>query len=70
MYYPSVFKVKKSRSLGQGPVLMYPYGFFNGASAKGVGGVGFCLMLSKSHSFEFDLGASNCTNTKVELIGL
>ena len=56
--------------MGQGPILVYPYGFFNGASAKGTGGVGYCLLLSESHSLEFALGASPCTNTKAELIGL
>ena len=70
LYCPSVIKVKKSRSMGQGPVLKYPYGFFDGASAKNVGGVGFCIILSKTHSFEFALGAGNGTNAKAELIGL
>ena len=56
--------------MGQGPVLKYPCGFFDGASARGVGGVGFCLYLSKTHSFEFALGTGPGTNTKAELIGL
>ena len=28
------------------------------------------MFLNESHSFEFELGAGSCTNTKVELIGL
>ena len=56
--------------MGQGPVLVYPRGFFDGAFAKGVGGVGYCLILSESHSFEFALGTGSCTNIKAELIGL
>ena len=70
MYCPSVIKVKKSRNLGPGPTLVYPCGFFDGASAKNVGGVGFCLFLNESHSFEFALGVGSCTNTKEKLIRL
>ena len=70
MYCPPVIKVKKSRILGPGHVLVYPGGFFDGAFAKNVGGVGFYLFLNESHSFEFALGVGNCTNTKAELVGL
>ena len=63
-------KGKKPRSLGSGPSLSYPCGFFDGASAKNIGGVGICLYLNMSHSFKFALGAGTCTNTKAELIGL
>ena len=56
--------------MDQGPILVYPCRFFDRASAKGTGGVGYCLLLSDSHSFEFALGAGPCTNTKAELIGL
>ena len=70
LYCPSISKVRKSRSKGLGLVLVYPCGFFYGASANSVGGVGFCLHLNESHSFEFALGAGLCTNTRAELIGL
>ena len=70
MYSPPVMKEKKLRALGLCPVLVYPCGFFYGASVNKIGGVGFCLLLNKSHSFEFALGAGNCTNTKAELVGL
>ena len=70
MYCPPVNKAKKPRALGPGPVLVYPCGFFDGASAKNVGGVGYCVFLNESHSLEFALGAGNCTNTKAELVGL
>ena len=53
-----------------GPVIHYPCGFFNEASTKKVGGVGFCLMLNESHDLKFALGVGPCTNTKAELIGL
>ena len=70
LHKPTVSKVKKSRAIGVGPILVSPYGFFDGAAANGYGGAGFCLFLSESHSYEFALGASSCTNTKAELISL
>ena len=70
MYCPPVKKKKKSRALGPGLVLVYPCGFFDGASTSNIRGVGFCLFLNESHSFEFAMGAGNCTNTKAELVGL
>ena len=48
----------------------FPCGYFDGASANHVGGVGYCLYLNKSYSFEFALGVGNSTNTKAELVGL
>ena len=70
LYQPPYRKAKKHRALGSGPALVYPCGFFNGTSTKNIGGVGICLYLNKSHSFEFALGTGTCTNTKAELIGL
>ena len=70
MYQPSSIKIKKPRVVGLGPVLVFPYGFFDGAAARNSGGFGFCLFLNESHSFEFALGVGACTNTKVELIAL
>ena len=70
MYCPPAKKGKKSRALGPGPELAYPCGCFDGASTKFFGGVGFCLYLNESHSFEFVVGERLCTNTKVELVGI
>ena len=56
--------------MGHGPKLVYPCGFFDGASTKNIGGIGFCLYLNESHSFDFAMGARLCTNTKAELVGL
>ena len=70
LYKPAVAKVEKPRAIGLEPVLVPPYGFFDGAATKGIGGVGFCLYLKVSHSFEFAMGAGTCTNTKAELIAL
>ena len=70
MYLVTSMKTKKPRACGTGPSLVFPYGFFDGAAANYKGGVGFCLVLNESHSFEFAMGAGSCTNTKVELIAL
>ena len=70
LYCSSVTKVKKSRSMGQSPVLVYPCGFFNGAAAGNIGGVGFVLLLSDSHTLGFSLGCGRSTNTRAELLTL
>ena len=70
LYKPAALKVKKPRDAGSGPVLVFPYGFFDGAAANSSGGVEFCLYLNDSHSFEFAMGVGTCTNTKAELIAL
>ena len=70
MYQPPSIKAKNPRAFGSGHVLVYPCGFFDGAYASNIGGVGFCLFLNESHSFEFAMGAGTCTNTKAELIAL
>ena len=70
LYPVSSVKIKKSRICGPGPSLVFPYGFFDGATADYKGGVGFSLVLNESHSFEFVMGADFCTNTKVELMAL
>ena len=70
LYQPPYRKAKNIRVLGSGPSLAYPCGFFYGALTKNIGGVGICIYLNKTHSFEFALGAGTCTNTKAELISL
>ena len=56
MYGPHIKKRKKTRVLGPGPSLVYPCGFFDGASTNNIGGVGICLYLNETHSFEFAVG--------------
>ena len=70
LYKLALAMVKKPRAIGGGPVLAFPYGFFDGAAANGIDGEGICLSLNESHSFEFALGAGSCTNTKAESIAL
>ena len=52
LYCPSIEKRKKPRILGPDPTLVYPCGFFDGASAN-CGGIGYILHLNETHSFEF-----------------
>ena len=70
LYKPLGLKVKKPRDAGSGPILVFPYGFFDGAAANSSGGVSLCLYLNESHSFEFAMGVGTCTNNKAELIAL
>ena len=70
LYPDSSIKIKKPRICGPDPYLVFPYGFFDGAAVDYKGGVGFSLVLNESHSFEFAMGASICTNTKAELMAL
>ena len=64
LYCSLAIKVKNIRVIGPFPSMVYPYGFFDGAFANKVGGVGYCLYLNESHSFEFALGVGYSTNTK------
>ena len=70
LYCPPTVKVKKIREIGPFPSMVYPCGFFDGASANNVGGVGYFLYLNESHTFKFVLGVGNSTNTKAELLSL
>ena len=56
LYCPTVTRVKNHRVKGLGPTLIYPCGFFDGASVNNTSGVGFCLHLNELQSFEFALG--------------
>ena len=70
LYKPPCKKIKKPRDTGTGPLLVYPCGFFDGASTNDIGGPGIYIFLNKDHSFEFALGLGTSTNTKAELLGL
>ena len=67
---PPVVTCKKIRAIGPSPCLVFPCGFFDGASTNNLGGASFCLYLNVSHHFEFVLGVGDSTNTKAELLGL
>ena len=51
-------------------MLVYPYGFFDGATANCKSGVGFVLALNNTHSINFSMGCGDSTNTRVELLAL
>ena len=36
LYKPAISKVKNLRAIGSSPVLVSPYGFFDGAAASGL----------------------------------
>ena len=68
--YPVPKKKKKLRSIGMPPQIIYPCGFFDGATAGNIGGSGFVIYLSGSHCMYFSLGCGNSTNTRSELLAL
>ena len=70
LYNPPSVTRNKIREIGPSPCMVFPCGFFDGASANNLGGVGFSLYLNESHIFEFALGVGDRTNTKAELLGL
>ena len=62
--YPIPKLKKKIRCIGIKPQIFYPCGFFDGAVAGNIGGVGFVLLLSDSHTLGFSLGCGMSTNTR------
>ena len=61
---------KKERRIGHTPNMVYPCGFFDGASTSSAAGIGFCLYLNNHHHLDCALGVGHGTNTKAELLGL
>ena len=66
--YPVSKLKKKIRCIGIRPQILYPCGFFVGAATRNIGGVGFVLLLSASHTLGFSLGCGTSTNTREELL--
>ena len=56
---------KKIRCIGTSP-----FGFFDGAIVENLGGAGFVLHLSDSHTLGFCLGCGRSTNTRAKLLAL
>ena len=50
--------------------MIYPCGFFDGASTSSAAGIGYCLHINENHRLEFALGVGHGSNTKAELLGL
>ena len=58
------------RDIGLILVNTYPIGYFDGAVATNIGGVGFVLLIISSHFFHVKMGCGQSTNTRYELLAL
>ena len=70
LLYPAPKQNKKIKMIGPSPQISYPCGFFDGATANDLGGVGLVLHLSDSHFLVFSLDCAKSTNTRAELLAL
>ena len=69
--YPVISQQKsKRRTIEPAPIFYFPAGFFDGASANQMGGIGVHLLISQDHYFCFKLGVGISTNTRSELLAL
>ena len=50
--------------------MIFPCGFFDGASTSSVAGIGYSLFFNENHHLDFALGVGYGSNTKAELLGL
>ena len=68
--YHIAYSSKPLRTIGSTPAIIYPTGFFDGATTQGMGGA--CIILHISHSllFQLKLGCGASTNTRVESLAL
>ena len=62
--------IKSARQIGPKPLMIYPCGFFDGASTSSAAGIGYCVDINENHRLEFALGIGYGSNTKAELLGL
>ena len=63
-------KRKIARQIGPKPRLIYPCGYFDGASTSSAAGIGYSLFINETHHLDFALGVGYGSNTKAELLGL
>ena len=63
-------KKKRIRNIGPSPLISYPCGFFDGATAGNIGGAGFVIHLNATYFISFSLGCGRSTNTRFELLAL
>ena len=68
--YPTFEFNKKVWVIGPETVLVYPYGFFDGATIVKMGGADIYLAISNVHSFFLKMGCGHNSNTKAELLAL
>ena len=57
-------KSKSVRQIGPRPLMIYPCGYFDGASTSSAAGIGYCLHINENHRLEFAMGVGHGTNTK------
>ena len=55
-HYPIHVKKKKFRDIGVALDLVFPCGFFDGATAASMGGAGVFIAISSSHKLSLKLG--------------
>ena len=56
--------VNKHRRIGNAPKVIVAMSFFDGVVARGRGGAGMVLYISKTRSFYLKIGCGNSTNTR------
>ena len=60
----------KSRNPGPAPLKSFPCGYFDGAAAEYIGGVGFVIFINDSHFFSFPMGCGSSTNTRAKILAI
>ena len=68
--YPVPQNKQRIRNIGPSPMMKYPCGFFDGAAAGNIGGVGFVIHLNDDYCISFSLGCGSSSNTRAELLAL
>ena len=69
--YPVHSQLKfKRRDIGLAPALDFPAGFFDGALANQMGGIGVHLLISQDHYIYMKMGVGWSKNTRLELLVL
>ena len=63
--YPFPKPKKKIKCIGIRPWIFYPCGFFDGVVVGNIGGAGFVLLQSDSHTLGFSLGCGMSTNAEL-----
>ena len=63
--HPSVtHNRRKIRNIGLAPSIIYPTGYFDGATAKLIGGIGVHLLISHDHDFHLNTGIGSSAKTR------
>ena len=68
--YPIACTKRPPQAIGLTPKIIYPTGFFDGATTIGKGGASIILYINLSHFFHLKLGCGTNTNMREELLAL